>query len=174
MLTKVIRISLEEIERLQAFLDSKGKDVVDTVATFTAKFDDGIEIDIKVCDGNPPFVDAVLFQDGSDVGCLDVTDTLVGEYIFHLLGNNTEEIYKVIVVVDEVKNMNWDDLAVMIQGLTPEQRKHTACVYNYFIDEFIDITDIAIQKGDDRICDNDPYIISTNEYPTEYGGKRRL
>ena len=67
---------------MQAFLDSKGRDKVGTVDVFSANFGNGVEIDIKVCDGDTPFIDAVLFVNGCDSGYLDAGDTLLGEYVF--------------------------------------------------------------------------------------------
>ena len=93
-----IEVPKEKVDELQTFLNSKGEDKVETIETFTAKFgDDGegnIEVDIKVCQGNPPFVDAVIFQDNNEIGCLEVSDELVGEYIFSCFVKNT---YTVII-----------------------------------------------------------------------------
>ncbi len=90
---KTIKVSREKAEQLQSLLDNKSEDKIGTIETFTAIFDDNHEIDIKVCQGNPPFVDAVLFIDGCGAGCLDVTDTLIGDYTF---GNLTAAL-----VIDE-------------------------------------------------------------------------
>jgi len=45
-----------------------------------------------VCQGNPPFVDVVLFQDGNEVGLLEPGDTLVGRYVFQGFLKNTYEV----------------------------------------------------------------------------------
>ena len=51
--------------------------------TFTANFGNGIEADIKFCNGDTgPYIDAVLFQDGSEVHVLEPSDILDGEYPF--------------------------------------------------------------------------------------------
>ena len=83
-ITKVIKIPKEQAEELQKFLDSNGREEGEcgTIETFIADFGNSTEIDIKVCKGYPPFVDAVLFINNCDEGCLDVTDTLIGEYDF--------------------------------------------------------------------------------------------
>ena len=44
----------------------------EVVRRFTAVFEGGVEVDVKVVDADPPYVDAVLFEDGSEVVCLDV------------------------------------------------------------------------------------------------------
>ena len=61
----------------------------ETPYTFTAKFSDGLEADIKVVNANPPYIDAVLFdQDGNELMCLDVCDGPVeGEYWFDFNDN---------------------------------------------------------------------------------------
>ena len=96
--TQTIKVPKEKIEELQKFLDGNGEGTMNTVETFTANFGDNgegeIEADIKVCDGANPFVDPVLFQDGSEVCCLECADTLVGEYIF---STSLKDIYTVII-----------------------------------------------------------------------------
>lgn len=58
----------------------------DTPVTFTALFPDGIEVDIKVCNGSDasePFIDAVIFEHGSELYPLDPRfDRLEGDYAF--------------------------------------------------------------------------------------------
>jgi len=71
----------------------------DTIETFTGSFENGYEVDIKVCNCDDkfgaPWVDAVLFDNhGCEIMCLDVRDTLLGEYIF----NDGIETYVVKVV----------------------------------------------------------------------------
>ena len=85
--TETIKIPKEKVDELQKFLDGCGEGTMNTVATFTAQFPNtelsgSVEIDIKVCDGSNPFVDPVMFQDGSEVGCLECADELLGEYVF--------------------------------------------------------------------------------------------
>ena len=52
------------------------------VETFTVDFGEGIEADIKVCNGDTPFVDPVIFENGSELCCIDVCDEIDGEYHF--------------------------------------------------------------------------------------------
>lgn len=85
----IFDISFNELSAWQDFLNGKGDGTLNCVHTFIAEFGDrgegDIKIDIKVCDGGrdgTPFIDTVLFQDGSEVGCLDVRDTIAGEYEF--------------------------------------------------------------------------------------------
>lgn len=101
IITKTIYIGKETVKRLQKFLDSEGKDKVYTVAKFTADFgvENGsrIEADIKVCQGDPPYVDAVLFSDGCEIALCEPDDTLLGEYCFYVQNGEKEKEYKVIV-----------------------------------------------------------------------------
>jgi hypothetical protein len=45
------------------------------------------EVDIRVVNGldpeDAPWIDAIIFEDGHEVGCLDVRDAIVGSYEFH-------------------------------------------------------------------------------------------
>jgi len=63
----------------------------------TAKFTEDIEADIKICNGDGPYVDPVLFHNNNEVLSIEVTDRLDGEYVFEYKGT------KYIVLVD-VKN----------------------------------------------------------------------
>ena len=96
-----IRIPKSEAKELQTLLsgnspcDKSG----DTIQTFTGSFENGYEVDIKVCNCSDkfgaPWVDAVLFDNnGSEILCLDVRDTLLGEYVF----NDGIEMYVVNVI----------------------------------------------------------------------------
>lgn len=96
-----IEISFNDLSAWQDFLDGKGDGTLNCVKTFTAEYGDcgegSISIDIKVCEGgkdSTPFIDAVMFQDGNDVGCLEVRDTLAGEYVFQ---NYLKDTYVVII-----------------------------------------------------------------------------
>ena len=99
-----LQVPKDEVEAHQSFLDSAGEDKVGVIETYTAKFGDrgegNVEIDIKVCQGDPPFVDAVMFQDGSDVSCIEPDDELLGTYTFQSVLKDT---YKVKLVPEYEK-----------------------------------------------------------------------
>ena len=108
---KTIEIPKAEAKAHQKFLDKSYKDyekkgecerTEDTIASYSTRFDEqGIGVDIKVCGGQPPFIDAVIFEineipDGERNG-LDanerwcelfplepVGDDLLGEYEFEV------------------------------------------------------------------------------------------
>jgi len=99
MRTKYVDIEKYILDDLQVCLDSPGTRKPDTIATFTANFGGGLEADIKVCNtesDSKPYVDAVLFQDGCEVGLLDVGDELAGEYLFDDPDNPGEELQVIV------------------------------------------------------------------------------
>lgn len=101
MQTRTIQIPATEAVTIQGWLDSDhlvagtvGKE--DTIKRFTVKFEENVEADIKVCNSEDgPFIDAVWFDEGCEIGFLDCRRTLLGEYIFIDKYDNAE--YKVIV-----------------------------------------------------------------------------
>jgi hypothetical protein len=65
-----------------------------TIKTYTAKFANGFEADIKVCNGDTPYIDNVLFDEqGCEVNCPEISESLLGEYHFEFEG----ETYQVLV-----------------------------------------------------------------------------
>lgn len=65
------------------------------IETFTADFGDGYQADIKVCNGEGPYVDPVLFDEGCEATTGDVTDKLDGEYQFDYGDDHFTVIVKV-------------------------------------------------------------------------------
>jgi len=100
MQTRVIKIPAAEVALIQGWLDS-GVPVPDageleTIKRYTVSFAERVEADIKVCNSDEaPYVDAVWFDEGSEIGFLEVRDTLLGEYVFTDKYNGS--VYKVIV-----------------------------------------------------------------------------
>jgi hypothetical protein len=83
--TETIEIPKKELDVLNKMLESQEeiRDEPDVIETYTARFTDGYEADIKVCNGDGPYVDAVLFLDGSEVCVLEASDQVDGIYQFH-------------------------------------------------------------------------------------------
>ena len=85
-ITKRITVDQETLSEMNTilqrneFVEDAGRDEILWIAT--AKFEDGYEIDIKVCNGHGPFVDPVLFRHGSELIVGEVGGQLNGEYIF--------------------------------------------------------------------------------------------
>lgn len=98
--TVTLRVPLPQIREVNSILASGQEDEQsgydEVIFCKTAKFDDGVEADIKVCNGDPPFVDAVLFYDGFEVCILDtVFESIEGEYYFKYNDN------EYLVVIEE-------------------------------------------------------------------------
>lgn len=56
--------------------------------TFTAVFPDGIEVDIKLINCEQPFIDAVIFDSGNEIYCLEpYFEHIEGSYEFETGGN---------------------------------------------------------------------------------------
>jgi hypothetical protein len=93
--TKVLEIPKERVKELQKILNRKtahpdfGRDAV--ITTFTISFNHlpnkKYEADIKVCNGDSPYVDPVFFEIidgmGYEIHVGEVSDSLLGEYHFH-------------------------------------------------------------------------------------------
>ena len=75
-----------EILKRTDFVEDAGRD--ELLYSFSVSFGNGIEADIKVYNGDGPFVDAILFHDGSEVFIMEpCVEQLDGEYIFEYLGH---------------------------------------------------------------------------------------
>lgn len=89
---------MRRLLRLKTAAEDENKDVIQT---FTVKFDDGWQADIKVCNGchdSGPYVDPVLFDEGGgERHVLDVQDDIVGKFEFDCDG-------RIYVAVVEVRN----------------------------------------------------------------------
>ena len=106
---KVITISKEEAEQINKYLhveptcadECLGEDAV---IVNTAKFDDGIEMDIKCCgvqyeeqsESNTAWTEAVLFHNGIQECYTEPSDEYLGEWICEYDGNE----YIVIVEIE--------------------------------------------------------------------------
>lgn len=70
------------MDYLQAILDNgeERQDVKSFYAfeTFTAEFDNDLEVDVKVCNGRPPYVDSIMFKNGYEVSVTEVSERLLG------------------------------------------------------------------------------------------------
>lgn len=156
MQTKIIKISNALNRELQSFLDSVGEDKVDTIYTLIAQFHNGIEVDIKVCNGDKPYVDAVIFGYGHDLGCLDVGDTLLGEYIFEDILGDT---YKITVELEtDYKTPTYRELAKRISQMTDEQKDSNVTVHVQSNDEWHPVQSIEITNVCDVLDDNHLYL----------------
>lgn len=107
---RTIKISKEEAEQINKHLTEEptcaeeclGEDIA---IIYTAKFDNGFEMDIKCCgvqyepynSSNTAWTEAVLFEDGQEICCSEVSDEYLGEWI---LEDDNDNEYVVIVEVE--------------------------------------------------------------------------
>lgn len=105
---KVDRKSFEVINRyltVQPTCEEEAQHEDDTI-TYTAKFADGKEVDVKCCgvqfqegEENTSWTEAILFdKNGSEIVCTDVCDSFLGEWE---LEDDKGNVYVVNVVVTE-------------------------------------------------------------------------
>lgn len=107
--TRILTISKADAETINQYLtvEPKSEDEClgeDTTISYTACFDNGIEMDIKCCgvqyhenESNLAWTEAVLFENGAEVACTEVEDEFIGEWVCEY--DNDE--YVVIVKVEE-------------------------------------------------------------------------
>jgi hypothetical protein len=95
---KIMTIGKAVAKEFQKWIDSN-KPIpdmaVDELAiTYSIRFTNSIEADIKVCNGdNGAWIDAVLFDDGNEVAVLEPQYVLLGEYVFNYEG----KIYTAVI-----------------------------------------------------------------------------
>ena len=90
----------------------------DSTIVYTARFDDGMEMDIKVCgvqfregENNRPWTEAVLFRDGSEVACTEPAEDYFGLWEIEYEGVK----YSVLVKPDPADEMLKQLVAEMIE-----------------------------------------------------------
>lgn len=105
IMVQTIKISREEMNFINNLLNLSGDEIYqkygykrDETIIHTAKFSNGIEVDIKlvICEESP-YTEGVLLHDGYELTCTDPDDTYDGEWDFEVNG------VKYIVLV-EVEN----------------------------------------------------------------------
>jgi hypothetical protein len=102
MRTQYIDIPKWELDEYQDFLNAPGQNSDSVMKMWSANFGGGLEVDIKICDvseDTTPYIDAVMFQDGSEIGLLDVSEELAGEYIFDDPDNQGEKLQVIVRAV---------------------------------------------------------------------------
>lgn len=105
-MTQTITLSKKEMDRINHLLSLTGSEIYqkyghkrDETITHTAKFPDGIEIDIKlvICEDDTPYTEGVLFQNGREQAGTEPRYAYDGEWTFHCNGMK----YTVIVKAEE-------------------------------------------------------------------------
>ncbi|MDF2879679.1 MAG: hypothetical protein K0R54_236 [Clostridiaceae bacterium] len=96
-----ITISQKEATEIQDILniaEGRYEESNDILKTYTVKFDNGFFADIKICNGDTPYVDSLLFdKNGNQVCVLEISEEILGEYLFE--HNGIE--YMVIMSIGE-------------------------------------------------------------------------
>lgn len=83
----------DEMKEILEIKEGRHPDYKDgaVIATVTAVFENGYQADIKVCNGDTPYVDNVLFdENGCELDCPDISESLLGEYEFEVDGDTFE------------------------------------------------------------------------------------
>lgn len=90
------------INKMLGVTDGMGED--DTIVN-TVEFDNGIEIDVKLCgcDDDYPWTEAVLFKDGMEVCFTDPHDLYFGEWDFQYRGDE----YVVFIEAEKMQRSNF-------------------------------------------------------------------
>lgn len=83
----IIHIPSAKKSKLRSILNRKTAhpdyDQDGVIAILTANFPSGHQVDIKVCNGDGPYIDAVLFApSGNQIGEGLVPESITGEFIF--------------------------------------------------------------------------------------------
>lgn len=108
---RTIEIGYDELKDIENILQTPGNNTCDVLRTFTAVFEDGIEVDIKVCDSSDdttPYIDPVIFDKGQEILCLEVRDNLLGEYLFSVRQEKERGDSVDYYVVEIKQKLEWD------------------------------------------------------------------
>ena len=90
-MTQTIVLSKKEMDLIHSLLGLTGSEIYqkygykrDETITHTAKFPDGIEVDIKlvICEDDTPYTEGVLFQNGCERTVTEPEDTYDGTWTF--------------------------------------------------------------------------------------------
>lgn len=105
-MTQTITLSKKEMDLINDLLNLTGSEIYqkygykrDETITHTAKFPDGIEIDIKlvICEDDTPYTEGVLFQNGCEQTGTEPGYAYDGKWTFHF----KETEYIVIVEAEK-------------------------------------------------------------------------
>ena len=91
----IIKIPTKELNYINELLKLNGDEIYqkyglkrDEIITHTAKFQNGIEADIKlvICEEEPPYTEGVLFHNGFELARTDCEDEYTGDWYFEVGG----------------------------------------------------------------------------------------
>ena len=99
---ETITISASEFTFINKAMQSKDMMGEDDTLVHTARFADGMEMDVKLCgtQDDTPWTESVLFKDGSEVCCSEPGETYDGPWTLEYGGNT----YTATVVMKKPEN----------------------------------------------------------------------
>lgn len=138
------KLSNEALEIEEGYYEEEEHDAV--IKMWTARFSDGCEADIKLCNGDTPYIDSVLFdQNGYQLNVLEISDELFGEYVFEANGNQyivtvkvPEEEWKRTMTEDEMEQYLIQKGYDLGQNEPPEFIVDSTKTFDYSINEGFD------------------------------------
>lgn len=97
-------VSRAQVEQLKQLAEGKADWPYndDVHLLMTVMLDDGYEIDFKICEGDPHYIDVVLFNYGEEVYTWDMPDDILGEYTLHLKQNDNPWLDEDVIILVEV------------------------------------------------------------------------
>lgn len=104
----LVRLFNDALRRGEAVTYWEGKKVKDdeVLETYTFDFGGGIAVDVKLCNGNGPWAEAVLFKDGIEVLVSEPTDQWLYEWEFEMKDGDTYVVgFKVTISRSEAEDM---------------------------------------------------------------------
>ena len=90
LFVRTIPVLSDKLAAIDNYLNGEEELGEDETISFTAKFEEGIEMDIKVCgtnDGSAAWTEAVLFKNGSEICHTDVCNSITGKWELEYNGN---------------------------------------------------------------------------------------
>ncbi len=108
MFTETVLLPKEKLEYFQNLLAGTidwparpSSSAPDIIYAAYAEFGDGWELDVNIVQGfDKPFVDAILFHDGSECYGWDITDSILGEWQV-VLGDDINRAFKLEIRAEE-------------------------------------------------------------------------
>jgi len=120
---QILYVAQAELDRLNKILRRMApsplyKDA-EIVETMTEHFSDGFEIDVKICNGTPPYIDAILFKNGQELNVMEAcTAPLEGEYTLeygdtrYTLSIEPRKFYRAIFQIELLADEPIEDMSL--------------------------------------------------------------
>lgn len=143
---ETIIISASKATFIDKALQSKNMMGEDDILSFTVRFADGIEMDIKLCgaQGEEPWTEAVLFKDGQEICCSEPGVMCDGPWTLECDGNT----YTAIVVMEKPDKEKEKEKTV--KKMTTTTRRYRQCGGTEFAFEH-KVSDECVVDGSGRL-----------------------